>query len=177
MSVSRACKLVNISRAAYYRQGTAVLTRDEAIVSARNAVVARHGRWGFLKCHDRLRLDGPVWNHKRTWRVYCAMKLDLARRTRMRHVRAAQPLEAPSIPNQIRSLDFMSDSLYQGRRLKTLNLLDEGVREALAIEIDTSLPAARVVRTLDQLPAWRSLPKAIRLDAGPELTAQPFTDW
>lgn len=166
-----------MSRAAYYRHGNAALTRDEAVVAALNAVVARHGRWGFWKCHDRLRLDGHVWNHKRTWRVYCAMKLNLPRRTRKRLVRAAQPLEAPSMPNQIWSLDFMSDSLYQGRRFRTLNVLDEGVREALAIEIDTSLPAARVVRTLEQLAAWRGLPKAIRLDNGPELTAQPFTDW
>ena len=71
----------------------------------------------------------------------------------------------------------MSDSLYQGRRFRTLNVLDEGVREAPAIEIDTSLPAARVVRTLQQLATWRGLPKAIRLDNGPELTAQYFTDW
>ena len=71
----------------------------------------------------------------------------------------------------------MSDSLYQGRRFRTLNILDEGVREALAIEIDTSLPAERVVRTLQQLAAWRGLPKAIRLDNGPELTAQRFTTW
>ena len=58
----------------------------------------------------------------------------------------------------------MSDSLYQGRRFRTLNVLDEGVREALAIEIDTSLPATRVVRTLEQLATWRGLPKALRLD-------------
>ena len=66
----------------------------------------------------------------------------------------------------------MSDSLYQGQRSRTLNILDESVREALAIEIDTSLPAQRVVRTLQQLEAWRGLPKAIRLDNGPELTSQ-----
>ena len=80
-------------------------------------------------------------------------------------------------PNEIWSLDFMSDSLYQGRRFRTLNILDEGVREALAIEIDTSLPAQRVVRTLQQLEAWRGLPKAIRLDNGPELTSQYLADW
>ena len=68
----------------------------------------------------------------------------------------------------------MSDSLYQGRRFRTLNILDEGVREALAIEIDTSLPAQRVVRVLQQLETWRGLPKAIRLDNGPELT--PVSD-
>lgn len=166
-----------MSRAAYYRQGKTTLARDEAVVTALNAVVARHGQWGFWKCHDRLRLDGHGWNHKRTWRVYCAMKLNLPRRTRKRLVRPAQPLEAPCTPNQVWSIDFMSDSLYQGRRFRTLNVLDEGVREALAIEIDTSLPAARVTRTLEQLVSWRGLPKAIRLDNGPELTAQQFTDW
>jgi putative transposase len=66
----------------------------------------------------------------------------------------------------------MSDSLYRGRRFRTLNILDEGLREALAIAIDTSLPAERVVRTLQQLAAWRGLP--IRLDNGRELTAQRF---
>ena len=90
---------------------------------------------------------------------------------------AAQPLDAPLWPNEIWSLDFMSDSLYQGRRFRTLNILDEGVREALAIEVDTSLPAQRVVRALQQLEAWRGLPKAIRLDNGPELTSQYLADW
>ena len=126
---------------------------DVAIIEAFNAVVAQHGRWGFWKCHDRLRLDGHAWNHKRTWRVYCAMKLNLPRRTKKRLIRPMQPLDAPSLPNQIWALGFMSDSLYQGRRFRTLNILDEGVREALAIEIDTSLPAMRVVRALEQLDA------------------------
>ena len=150
---------------------------DEPVIEALNSVVARHARWGFWKCHERLRLDGHAWNHKRTWRIYCAMRLNLPRRTRKRLVRPRQPLDAPSLPNEVWALDLMSDSLYHGRRFRTLNILDEGVREALAIEIDTSLPAERVVRTLQQLAAWRGLPKAIRLDNGPELTAQRFTTW
>ena len=105
------------------------------------------------------------------------MKLNLPRRTKKRLIRPMQPLDAPLWPNEIWSLDFMSDSLYQGRRFRTLNILDEGVREALAIEIDTSLPSQRVVRVLQQLEAWRGLPKAIRLDNGPELTSQYLADW
>lgn len=88
-----------------------------------------------------------------------------------------QSLDAPLWPNEIWSLDFMSGSLYKGRRCRTLNILDEGVREALAIEIDTSLPAQRVVQVLQQLEAWRGLPKAIRLDNSPELTSQHLADW
>lgn len=71
----------------------------------------------------------------------------------------------------------MSDSLYQGRRFRTLNILDEGVREALTIEIDTNLPAQRVVRVLQQLETWRGLPKAIRLDNCSELTSQQLAVW
>ena len=172
LSIKRSCQLVNLSRAAYYREENKLAVRDAPVVEALNAVVAKHGRWGFWKCHDRLRLDGHPWNHKRVWRIYCQMKLNLPRRTKRRLIRPAQPLNAPLWPNEIWSLDFMSDSLYQGRRFRTLNILDEGVREALAIEIDTSLPAQRVVRALQQLEAWRGLPKAIRLDNGPELTSQ-----
>ena len=168
---------MSLSRAAYYREENKSTARDAVVVEALNAVVARHGRWGFWKCHDWLRLAGHPWNHKRTWRVYCAMKLNLPRRTKKRLIRPIQPLDAPLWPNEIWSLDFMSDSLYQGRRFRTLNILDEGVREALAIEIDTSLPAQRVVRVLQQLEAWRGLPKAIRLDNGPELTSQHLANW
>jgi putative transposase len=169
--------VVSLSRAAYYRTARDFAASDEPVIKALNGIVARHARWGFWKCHERLRLDGHQWNHKRTWRIYCAMRLNLPRRTRKRLVRPAQPLHAPLLPNEIWALDFMSDSLYQGRRFRTLNILDEGVREALAIEIDTSLPAERVVRTLQQLITWRGCPKAIRLDNGPELTAQRFTIW
>jgi len=177
MSIRRSCQLVNLSRAAYYREENKFAVRDAPVVEALNAVVAKHGRWGFWKCHDRLRLEGHPWNHKRVWRVYCQMKLNLPRRVKRRLTRPAQPLNAPLLPNEIWSLDFMSDSLYQGRRFRTLNVLDEGVREGLAIEIDTSLPAQRVVRTLQQLETWRGLPKAIRLDNGPELTSQYLGDW
>lgn len=177
LSIKRSCQLVNLSRAAYYREENKFAVHDAPVVEALNAVVAKHGRWGFWKCHDRLRLNGHQWNHKRTWRIYCQMKLNLPRRTKRRLIRPAQPLNAPLWPNEIWSLDFMSDSLYQGRRFRTLNILDEGVREALVIEIDTSLPAQRVVRALQQLEAWRGLPKAIRLDNGPELTSQHLADW
>ena len=71
----------------------------------------------------------------------------------------------------------MSDRLYCGRKFRTLNIMDEGVRECLGIEVDTSLPAARVVRTLDQIKQWRGLPAAIRCDNGPEFTSIKFMAW
>lgn len=112
MSIQRACKAVNMSRAAYYRGVRDTAKRDAAVMEVLNAVVAEHGRWGFWKCHDRLRLQGHGWNHKRTWRVYCAMKLNLPRRTKKRLVRPMQPLNVPGMPNEVWAIDFMSDSLY-----------------------------------------------------------------
>ena len=75
------------------------------------------------------------------------------------------------------SMDFMSDTLYHGRRFRTLNILDEGVREALDIVVDTSIPGARVVRTLDRLVQWRGKPEAIRLDNGPGYLSEVFAGW
>lgn len=71
----------------------------------------------------------------------------------------------------------MSDTLHAGRRFRLLNVLDEGVREGLAIEVDTSLTAERVIRVMEQLKAWRGVPAALRLDNGPEFTASPFVNW
>lgn len=144
-----------------------------------NAKVERHPRWGFWKCHGRLRLDGHLWNHKRTYRVYKALNLNLPRRTKRRlPKRVQQPMSVDVRMNAEWSLDSMSDTLYRGsRRFRTLNIIDEGVREALAIVIDTSIPAARVVRTLDRLVAWRGKPEAVRVDNGPEYLSQAFKDW
>jgi putative transposase len=148
------------------------------VIAALNSVVEKHPAWGFWKCFDRLRLDGQPWNHKRVLRVYRAMKLNRPRRTKRRiPARVRQPLEVEMVPNMVWSVDFMSDTLYRGRRFRTLNVLDEGVREALDIVADTSIPSPRVVRTLDQLRLTRGLPEAIRCDNGPELIAEAFADW
>jgi putative transposase len=168
---------VFLSRAAYYRRGVDWSERDGTVIEALNVVIGQHGRWGFWKCYGRVKLDGHFWNHKRVYRVYCAMGLNLKRRTRKRvPVRERQSMEVPNIPNTVWSLDFMSDTLYSGRRFRVLNILDEGVREALDIVIDTSLPAGRLVRVMEELREWRGLPGAIRCDNGHELTSQSFVD-
>ena len=141
-------------------------------------MVAKHARWGFWKCYDRLRLDGHRWNHKRVLRVYRAMGLNLPRRAKKRiPVRDAQTMEVAAVANAIWGVDFMSDALWQGRRFRTFNVLDEGVREVLRIEVDTSLPSARVVRILDELVALRGAPQATRCDNGPEFIAGAFIEW
>jgi putative transposase len=178
LSVRRASTAVGLSRAAYYRSGKRDGTADEPVIRALNDVVGKHPKWGFWKCHTRLRLDGKPWNHKRVLRIYREMRLNLPRRTKKRvPVRERQTLEVPEALNAVWSLDFMSDALYHGRRFRTLNILDEGVREALDIVIDTSIPGGRLVRTLEQLSRWRGVPQAIRCDNGPEMLSQAFVDW
>jgi putative transposase len=106
------------------------------------------------------------------------MGLNQKRRTKKRLPdRPRQPLEVPAEINHTWSFDFMSDSLYCGRRFRVLNVIDEGTREALEIVVDTSLPAARVVRELEQIKSVRGKPRRIRVDNGPEMLAQVFTDW
>lgn len=178
LPVQRACRASGLSKATWYRPVRDAMASDAEVIDALQALVSRHGRWGFWKCFRRLRLDGHAWNHKRVWRVYCQLKLNLPRRTKKRlPTRERQPLEVPMQANTLWSMDFMADTLYGGRRFRTFNVLDEGVREALAIEVDTSLPAERVIRSLEQLRDWRGLPQAIRCDNGPEYTAQALVDW
>jgi putative transposase len=178
MAVRRACQAVRLSRAAHYRPPRSRLGRDADVVAALNDVVARHRRWGFWKCFYRLRRTGHRWNHKRVHRVYCALRLNLPRRTKRRvPVRLRQPLVAPERLNDTWALDFMVDALYDGRPFRALTVIDEGNREALAIEIGTSIPSTRVIRVLDELVRLYGRPARVRVDNGPELVADAFVAW
>ena len=178
MSVSQACKIVGMNRSSWYRPIQNQKEKDQTVIDVLNEVVAKWPRWGFWKCYNWMRNQGIVWNHKRVYRIYCAMGLNLPRRTKKRiPKREPQTLEVAARADVMWSMDFMHDALYGGRKFRTLNVLDEGVREALAIEVDTSLPAARVVRVLNQLKERRGLPKQIRVDNGPEFIAQTLVMW
>ncbi len=178
LSVRGACRLVRLARAAYYRPPTERVLHDAPVIDALQAVVAVNSRWGFWKCFDRLRNTGHAWNHKRAHRVYCALRLNLPRRTRRRRPkRVPHPLAAPAQLNHIWALDFMTDALYDGRSFRTCNILDEGNREGLAIEVARSLPSIRVIGVLDDLVAVHGQPSGLRLDNGPELTSIAITRW
>ena len=135
-------------------------------------------RWGCRKMTDYLRNQGHRWNHKRIRRIYRDLALNLHRKPKKRlAARTALALEVPVQSDLTWSLDFMSDSLSNGRAIRTLNIIDDYNREALWIEVDTSLPAERVVRVLENLLLWRAAPKQIRMDNGPELISQRLEHW
>lgn len=176
--MARACAAVSISRTAWYqRPATDSGEGDDELITALNRTVEKHPRWGFWKCFDYLRLNGKGWNHKRVWRVYQKLRLNLPRRAKRRIIRERIPLGIRAEVNASWSLDFMHDSLYSGKRFRTLNVIDEGVRECLAIEVDTSLRAERVVTALERLKERRGVPQTIRLDNGPELTSAKLHAW
>lgn len=154
------------------------MERDRLVIEVLNGLLARRPRWGFWKLYDRSRLEGQRINHKRLHRVYCAMKLNLPRRTKRRlPTRIRQPLLAPQRLNEIWALDFMADALNGGRAFRTLNVIDEGSRDVLGIEIATSIPARRMIRVMEQLIELHGKPRALRLDNGSELTSTAFTGW
>ena len=176
LSERQACRTVNLHRCTYRYQ--ARKTEDHQIVHELRQLAQSQPRWGCRKMTDYLRNQGHPWNHKRIRRVYRNLALNLHRKPKKRlAARTALALGVPEQSNQTWSLDFMSDSLSSGRAIRTLNIMDDYNREALWIEVDTSLPAERVVRVLENLLLWRAAPKQIRMDNGPELISQRLESW
>lgn len=128
--------------------------------------------------HHYLRRKGLLCNHKRLYRLYKEANLHLRRRTRKRlAARIKQPLLQPLEPNLHWSMDFMRDSLFQGKPFRTFNVIDDFNREVLNITISKSITANRVIEELNQLISWRGRPEKIRVDNGPEFIAQAMSDW
>lgn len=167
MSERRACSLTRLSRTVFhYRRKRANKNREIEEALARLAALLPE--MGFGKFFAMLLRDGKGWNYKRVHRVYCEMKLNKRRRHKRRlPARNPNPLTVPQAANHCWSADFMSDALWDGRRFRTFNVVDDFNWEALAIEVDTSLPSARVTRVLDQIAQWRGLPARLRFDNGP----------
>ena len=135
LSIQRACRVVRLSHTAYYQPPLPASRRDATVIAALTDAVARYPRWGFWKLFDRLRVEGRPWNQKHVHRVYCALRLNLPRRTRRVPRRIRQPLTAPPVLNQTWALDFMTETLYDGRRVRLLTMIDEGNREGLEAEL------------------------------------------
>lgn len=176
MSERQACDLVGMHRSTYRYKPR---PRDDSDLKQRLSNLAeRHRRWGFPKMLAQLKKQGLPDNHKRVHRVYCEMGLNLRVKPKKRlPSRNPQPLAVPEQPNTCWSIDFMSDSLTDGRTFRTLNIIDGWNREGLTIEIDTSLPASRVTRVLDRVADWRGYPEVLRCDNGPEFISHKLAEW
>jgi len=178
MSIHLACKAFSISETCY---------RYQAKLSADNALIAdwlirlthNQKNWGFGLCFLFLRnVKGYRWNHKRVYRIYRELVLNLRIKPKKRIIREKpEPLAVPEAINECWSMDFMHDSLTDDRSYRLFNVIDDFNREGLVIEADFSLPAQRVIRSLDRIIEWRGKPKSIRCDNGPEYISLALKAW
>lgn len=178
LRVRTACAAFQISESCY-RYESRLKTENEEIAQWLLRLTDNHRTWGFMLCFLYLRnVRGFGWNHKRVYRIYRELELNLRIKPRKRLVRQVpQPLAVPAAMNEIWSMDFMHDQLANGRSIRTLNVIDDFNREALGIEVDFSLPAERVARALTQIIEQRGRPLAIRCDNGPEYVGTTLTAW
>ena len=177
-NVRHACVTFDVSQTCY---------RYQPKLSDENAVIADYlvrltynqKNWGFGLCFLHLRnVKGHGWNHKRVYRIYRELELNLRIKPRKRLVRERpQPLAVPEAINKMWSMDFMHDQLSDGRSFRLFNVLDDFNREGLGIEVDLSLPAARVIRSRERIIEWRGKPRAIRCDNGPEYISGALLAW
>jgi putative transposase len=178
ITVRLACKAFKISEYCY---------RYEARLSEENALIAdwlirltyNQKNWGFGLCFLYLRnVKGYKWNHKRVYRIYKELELNLRIKPKKRIKRAKpEELYTPDKVNEVWSMDFMHDQLEDGRSFRLFNVIDDFNREGLEIEADFSLPSGRVIRTLDRIIEWRGKPKVLRCDNGPEYISQKLQNW
>ncbi len=160
--------------------------RDDAALRTRlRELAGERPRFGYRRLHIFLRRERtesgePRWraNHKRVYRLYREEGLAMRQRKRKRFRAAARvPLALPKAANEVWTMDYTHDELAGGRKFRTLNLMDGYTREALAIEVDTSLPGLRVVRVLEPLRERRGTPAAIQVDNGTEFTSRVVDQW
>jgi putative transposase len=176
-SLRRACRVTGLSTASwrYQRRPNAI---NAAVLSRLQAHAAERPRFGYRRLHILLDREGVAVNHKRVYRVYRAAGLQVRRRRRKRLTRADRVPLPPATQRLDRwSIDFMHDTLADGRTFRVLNIVDDCTRECLAIEVDRSLPGARVVRVLERLATSVGLPKRIVLDNGPEFAGRTLDAW
>lgn len=177
-NIRLACQTFSISETCYrYR---AKLQHENAEIADWLVRLTHNQRnWGFGLCYLYLRnVKGFRWNHKRVYRIYRSLELNLRIKPKKRLIREKpEPLAVPEAVNQSWSMDFMHDQLSDGRTYRLFNVIDDYNREGLIIDADFSLPADRVIRSLEQLIEWRGKPEAIRCDNGPEYVSHKLIAW
>lgn len=178
MNIRQACYAFDVSQTCYRYQCRRP-DEDAVIADWLLRLTTAFRDWGFGLCFLHLRnVKGYGWNHKRVYRIYRELELNLRIKPNKRLVRETpQPLAVPTAMNQIWSMDFMHDQLSDGRSFRVFNVIDDFNRQGLAIEADLSLPAARVIRALEQIIQWRGKPQAIRCDNGPEYISGELQRW
>jgi putative transposase len=176
-SLTQTCALFNMSRSLYAYQSVA---RDSsALVMRIKEIAATRVHYGYRRVHVMLRREGWQDNVKRVCRLYRGegLSLRLKRPKRNKSARLRQPKHLVTAMNQIWSMDFVADALFDGRRLRALTVVDNYTRESLAIDVGQSLKGEDVVNTLNRITAQRGLPATIKVDNGSEFISKVMDQW
>jgi putative transposase len=177
LSERRACRLVGLSRDSYRHPPEAdQMTKD---LSGKIVEIAHmRRRFGYRRIHDLLRSQFPGVNHKRIYRLYSEANLAVRRRKKAKRPGGERvPLQLAQNINEVWSMDFVSDSLANGRRIKFLTVADDFSHECVDISVDWGISGLYVTRLLDRAATFRGYPLAVRTDNGPEFTSRAFMAW
>jgi len=174
-SKSLICQTIGLYRSTLSR----VSTKDDTETEHKLKELAeKYPTRGMDHYYGKIRMQGLIWNRKRVRRVYNKMGLKMRRKHKRRLNRPyTEGLSQPMFPNVTWSMDFMSDGLEDGRKIRTLNVIDDYNRECLAIEVGVSICSQRVTRVLDWVIELKGKPERIRTDNGPEFTSAHYSEW
>ena len=175
ISVRTACRMASISRTGYHYQPKP--NGDEPLRKRLLELASQYPRYGYLMLHCLFQGEGLVINKKHTYRLYLEYKLQVRTKKRKKLTRDRQPLCVPIKVNVRWSMDFVSDQLSNGRRIRILNIVDDYSREMVGQLVDFSITGAQVARFLDQICETRALPGKIVCDNGTEFTSKAMFFW
>ena len=177
MSERRVCGVIQLQRSTCQYRSVA---DEQAVLRIRLRDLAQaRVSYGYRRLHILLQREGWKVNHKRVYRLYRLEGLGMRPKKPRRHVTACRRVEIPAARavNESWSMDFMSDALYNGRRIRLLTIVDNFNRESLAIEVGEHIGSDRVVEVLTLLSKNRDLPKRIQVDNGPEFISKRLDQW
>ena len=174
-SERRACRWLGFHRSGVRYQSRA--RGDAALRTRLRALATTHPRWGAPMLTWKLRQAGVTDNHKRIRRLYRLEGLGVRRQSRKRVARARVEMPGATRPNEHWAMDFVRDTLADGRAFRTLNVVDVFTKEAPGLLVDVSVPAERVVALLEQLRQVRGVPERITVDNRPEFQSRALDAW
>ena len=177
LSERHACRLVGLTRDSY-RHPPQVDPMTQQLSGKIVEIAHARRRFGYRRIHDLLHAEFPGVNHKRVYRLYSAANLAVRKRRKAKRPSNERvPLQLARTVNEVWSMDFVSDSLANGRRLKCLTVADDFSHECVDIVVDYGISGQYVTRALDQAAIFRGYPRVVRTDNGPEFTSRAFLAW
>ena len=177
MSERRVCRLLGLQRFTMRYEPKPDLENVE-LKKTLTELATRWRRFGYRRLHIMLRRQGVHVNHKRVFRVYTEAGLGIRRkRKKLPSELRGRPEPVESTPNARWSMDFVSDRLSCGRRVRVLNVIDEASRECLASVAETSITGTHVARILERLVGVHGKPRQLLTDNGPEFTSNALSEW